>query len=99
MRMARTTRMNLSMRLSNRGPVKHRLARVIVCGILLLVLPSCVIFHLRLAEPAPDLPASDNRATSSETSAHLGIDEFFNDPILTHLIDEALAGNRELKIL
>lgn len=38
-------------------------------------------------------------ATSSESSSQLGIEEFYNDPVLTGLIHEALAGNRELRIL
>jgi NodT family efflux transporter outer membrane factor (OMF) lipoprotein len=66
---------------------------------MLLVLPSCAISHLRQAEPGPDLPASFNGVTSPESSAQLGINEFFNDPMLTCLIDQALANNRELKIL
>jgi multidrug efflux system outer membrane protein len=34
-----------------------------------------------------------------DNSARLGIDQFFNDPTLTGLIAQALAGNQELKIL
>jgi NodT family efflux transporter outer membrane factor (OMF) lipoprotein len=37
--------------------------------------------------------------TTSDSSAQLTIEEFFGDPLLIHLIDEALANNRELKIL
>jgi hypothetical protein len=68
---------------------------------MLLVLPSCGIPKLRQAEPGPGLPlqCSFNGATSSENSAQLGIEEFYNDPMLTRLIDQALVGNRELKIL
>jgi NodT family efflux transporter outer membrane factor (OMF) lipoprotein len=66
---------------------------------MLLVLPSCCIPPLRHADPAPPLPPTFNGAASAENSAQLGIQEFFNDPILTHLIGQALAGNRELKIL
>jgi NodT family efflux transporter outer membrane factor (OMF) lipoprotein len=66
---------------------------------MLLVLPSCGIPPLRRAEPGPVLPASFNGATSSESSAQLGIQEFYNDPLLLCLIDQALANNRELKIL
>jgi NodT family efflux transporter outer membrane factor (OMF) lipoprotein len=36
---------------------------------------------------------------SPENSAQLGIEEFFNDSTLALLIDQALAGNRELRIL
>ncbi len=90
--------MNLSVRFLSTKQVKHVLARAITCG-MLLVLPSCGIPNLRQPEPGPELPAGCNGATSSENSAQLGIKEFFNDPMLTRLIDQALAGNRELKIL
>src|SRR4051794_20256359 len=73
-------------------------ARAIVCG-MLLVLPSCAIPPHRPPELPPDLPASFNRVTSPESSARTGAAEFFNDPLLIGLIDQALAGNRELKIL
>src|SRR5581483_2779195 len=92
------TRMNDSMRSSNPRYVKRVFTSAIVC-IMLLVLPSCAIFRLRQAEPGPVLPASFKGATSSENSSQLGIEEFFNDPILTGLIDQALVGNRELRIL
>jgi outer membrane protein, multidrug efflux system len=38
-------------------------------------------------------------ARSVEKSSQVGIEEFFDDPMLTSLIDQALVGNRELKIL
>src|SRR5436853_482904 len=98
MRTARTTRMNLLVRLLNTMQVKRVLARAITCS-MLLVLPSCAIPHLRQAEPGPDLPASFNGVTSPDNSALLGVDAFFNDPMLTCLIDLAMVGNRELKIL
>src|SRR5262249_20886436 len=71
----------------------------IACSIMLLVLPSCGIPPLRWAEPGPVLPTSFNGAASSESSSQLGIQEFYNDPLLLCLIDQALANNRELKIL
>jgi NodT family efflux transporter outer membrane factor (OMF) lipoprotein len=78
-----------------------------------MVLPSCGIPNLRQAEPAPalpagfkgpaslgpDQPAGCQGATNSQNSAQLGVEEFFHDPILTHLICQGLAGNRELKVL
>ena len=91
--------MNLSVRFSNAKHRKHVIARAIACSIMLLVLPSCGIPPLRRAEPGPGLPASFNGATSSENSSQLRIEEFYNDPMLTCLIQQALAGNRELKIL
>jgi NodT family efflux transporter outer membrane factor (OMF) lipoprotein len=104
--------MNLSVSFSNAKDQKHVIARAIVCSVL-LVLPSCGIPNLRHAEPAPALPASFNGATSPgpdqpaggdeatswENSSRLGIEEFFNDPTLTQLIDQAVGGNQELKIL
>src|SRR5579859_98801 len=91
-------RMNLSGSLWNAKRVKHVLARAIMCGMLLL-LPSCGIPPFRLAEPGPGLPPSFNGKTSPENSAQLRIEEFFNDPLLLRLIDQALVGNRELRIL
>jgi outer membrane protein, multidrug efflux system len=89
---------NLSVGLLNTKRVKHLLARAVACG-MLLVLPSCGIPCLRVAEPGPPLPATFKGATSPDNSSQLWIDEFFHDPVLTHLIEQALAGNRELKIL
>ncbi|MDR3636081.1 MAG: TolC family protein [Isosphaeraceae bacterium] len=91
--------MNFSARFSSEKRMQHVIARAIICSIMLLVLPSCGIPHLRRPEPAPCLPPTFNGTTSSENSAQLGIDEFYNDPMLTGLIHQALAGNRELRIL
>ena len=91
--------MNLSVRFSNAKHMKHVIARAIACSIMLLVLPSCGIPPLRQPEPGPGLPADFNGATSPENSSQLGIEEFFNDPMLTCLIEQALVDNRELKIL
>jgi NodT family efflux transporter outer membrane factor (OMF) lipoprotein len=100
--------MNLSVRFLNAKRVKHVIARAIACC-MFMVLPSCQIPNLRLAEPAPPLPGDYNAAAgsgatspgtdSSENSAKIGIDEFFNDPLLTRLLYQALADNRELKVL
>ncbi len=81
-------------------------ALAIVCGIL-LVLPGCksipqpckFIPQLRPAQPGPCLPESFNGATSPENSAQIGPIDFFKDPKLTSLINQALAGNQNLKIL
>ncbi len=91
--------MNLSVRFSNAKHMKHVIARAIACSIMLLVLPSCGIPPLRHPEPGPGLPADFNGATSSENSSQLGIEEFYNDRMLTSLIEKALLGNRELKNL
>ena len=89
--------MNLPPRSSNARPMKLLVARAIACGIMLLALPSCGIPRLRRAEPAPNLPESVNGSTSAENSSQLTIEQFYNDPTLTCLIDQAVAGNRELK--
>ncbi len=91
--------MNLSVRFSNAKHMKHVIARAIACSIMLLVLPSCGIPPLRHPEPGPGLPADFNGATSSENSSQLGIEEFYNDRMLTCLIEKALVDNRELKVL
>ena len=74
-------------------------ARAIACSIMLLVLPSCGIPPLRHPEPGPGLPTDFNGPTSPENSAQLGIEEFYNDRMLTSLIEKALFDNRELKVL
>jgi len=66
---------------------------------MLLILPFCGIPNLRHSEPAPGLPESFNGATSSGNSSQLGIEEFYNDRLLTSLIEKALVDNRELKVL
>jgi outer membrane protein, multidrug efflux system len=91
--------MNPSVRFSNARHMTHVIARAIACCIMLLVLPSCGIPPLRHPEPGPGLPAEFNGATSSENSAQLGIEEFYNDRMLTSLIEKALFDNRELKNL
>jgi hypothetical protein len=64
----------------------------------LLVLPACIP-NLRKADPGPPLPEDLSGATSSENSSQVGVEEFFNDPTLIGLIDQALVGNQELRIL
>jgi outer membrane protein, multidrug efflux system len=91
--------MNLSMGFSSTKHMKHAIARAIACGIMLLVLPSCGIPPLRHAQPGPALPEDFNGKTNAENSAQLGIEEFYNDRMLTCLIDKALVDNRELRIL
>ena len=95
--------MNLSVSLSNTKQKKRVIASAIACSFL-LVLPSCGIPTVSVDLPEyqadrADLPEVFNGAASPENSAQLGIEEFFNDPMLTSLIDQALAGNQELKIL
>jgi multidrug efflux system outer membrane protein len=46
---------------------------------------------------AKDGSAADSVA--SDSSAQLGVEEFYSDPILTRLIQQGVLGNRELKML
>lgn len=89
--------MNLRVRFSNAEQMTHVIARAIACGIALLVLPSCGIPPIRRPEPGPRLPADFNGAASPGNSSQLGIEEFYNDRMLTNLIEMALRDNRELK--
>ncbi|WZO97744.1 TolC family protein [Isosphaeraceae bacterium EP7] len=89
--------MNLTVRFSNTKTMWHVIARAIACSIMLLVLPSCGIPALRHPQPPPGLPNDFNGTTSTENSSQLGIDEFYNDRMLTCLIEKALVDNRELK--
>jgi NodT family efflux transporter outer membrane factor (OMF) lipoprotein len=50
------------------------------------------------AEPGKALPDSFNGKTDLDNSAQIRWCEFFNDPTLVDLINQALAGNQELKI-
>src|SRR5262249_29891490 len=80
--------------------MKHVIARAIACSMMLLVLPSCGIPPLRKAEPPPSpLPETISGVTSPENSSQLTIEEFYQDPLLTGLINLAVANNRELKVL
>lgn len=73
--------------------------RAMVCGAI-LPLPACWIPNLRPSETAPAVPETYNNApATTENSVGLRIEDFFNDPILTKLIYDALAGNQDLKIL
>ena len=92
------------MRFSDPQRGKRAIARAIVGSGMLLVLSSCSIPNLRQPEAAPETPAGFDGAAgaganNAASSAQFGIKEFFNDPLLTALIDQGLASNRELKIL
>ena len=88
---------------------KHRIVLTATLAVLLLVLPGCNIPVLCRATCGAVLPdrfkGGDNKVSQDdgfvdlENSAHLGYREFFEDPTLTCLMDEALVGNQELKIL
>jgi NodT family efflux transporter outer membrane factor (OMF) lipoprotein len=90
--------MKAFMRSSNTKHKHNASAIAIACGIL-LVLPGCAIPKLRPAAAGPCLPETFNGATSSDNSSQVGTIEFFNDPRLASLFDQALAGNQQLRIL
>ena len=92
--------MNRSMSYLSSKPMTHAIARAIACGIVLLVLPGCCLIPpLRRAEPVPALPPNFVGVTSPQNSSMLSVEEFYHDPTLTSLIHQAVANNRELKIL
>jgi len=64
-----------------------------------LCLPGCRIPQLRGADSGQEMPEVFNDKPVESSSAFIGIDEFFQDPILVQLIHTGLAGNQELKIL
>ncbi|HET6880854.1 MAG TPA: TolC family protein [Pirellulales bacterium] len=75
-----------------------------ITGVLFLVLPGCVPalrapLPAQLTPPGYNVPPGFNGATDAENSAQLPAREFFRDPNLAGLIDQALAGNLQLKIL
>lgn len=98
--------MNLSLRFPHVWRKRRAVAGAIACGALLL-LPSCQLPGLRQAESGPAVPvgfnAPDNStaagpaAPDAESSAKVGVEEFFRDAALTKLIQESLVGNRELR--
>src|SRR3954454_24251863 len=96
---SRTRRMNCSGKFSKTKHMTHAISRAIACSIMLLILPSCAIPPLRMAQPPPCLPERIDEANSPENSTMLTIEEFYHDPTLTCLIDQAVANNRELRAL
>ena len=66
---------------------------------ILLMLTGCHLPTLRRADSGARLPADFKGVITLENSSKLGIDDFFEDPLLVGYIREALAGNQQLKIL
>jgi NodT family efflux transporter outer membrane factor (OMF) lipoprotein len=103
---------SLSNRKHQKRAIAIAIAIAIACGFL-LVLPSCIpilrqpatappppeTYDLRQSGSGTDLPEVFPEKTSSENSAELRIEEFYNDPMLIVLINQALAGSQELRIL
>ena len=74
----------------NAKHVIRAVAAALACSILLLAQSGCGIPKLGLAKPAAPLPQSFNGETTLENSACVPTEEFFQDPILIGLIDQAL---------
>ena len=70
-----------------------------IASSLLLVVPSCKLPTLQKPTPGASLPDSFNGRTDAENSACVDLHQFFDDPMLTSLIDQAMVDNQELKIL
>ena len=79
--------------------IRNRVLSSAIAAGFLLVLPSCAIPPLQQGTPGAPLPVSFQGVTTSENAGQLGWREFFNDPVLSGLIDQALVGNQELKML
>ena len=65
----------------------------------LLSVPSCKIPQLEKPTAGNAMPDSFNGRVDQDNSACIDLHEFFNDPLLTSLIDQAMFDNQELKIL
>ena len=91
--------MNRSASYSNAN-TRNKRARSLAVGVgFLLSMPGCCIPGLQEAQPAAPLPCDFNGVAMQDSSSMIGWCEFFNDPVLASLIDQALAGNQELKII
>ncbi|MFO0953452.1 MAG: hypothetical protein U0835_20335 [Isosphaeraceae bacterium] len=89
--------MSLSARCSGTKPERRTIA-VAVASLLVPFLTSCGIPDLRKPVPVAPLPETFNGSTSAENSSQVPVQEFFKDPQLLGLIDQALTGNLEQKI-
>ncbi|MFO0809322.1 MAG: efflux transporter outer membrane subunit [Gemmataceae bacterium] len=77
---------------------RRLVARTMASGLMFAV-QACNTPCLRDAQPGPPLPEAFNGMSAGDSSAQLRVDEFFNDPMLVCLIQDAVAGNQDLKIL
>lgn len=66
---------------------------------ILTTLPACCIPGIRLADGTASLPETYNGEVSDENSSEMTLEEFFNDPSLLQLVDQAFVANQQLKIL
>src|SRR5262249_44565976 len=101
---SRMRRMKNSVRVSNTRLKNSAVAAVVTCGFLMM-LPDWWIPGFRGtqgSQPIPEnffLPESYSGPTGLENSAPIPTVEFFQDPYLIGLIEQAFVGNQELKIL
>ncbi len=66
---------------------------------LLLAVPACNLPCLQKPTPGAAMPDTFNGRVDQENSACMDLHQFFNDPLLTGLVDQAMFDNQELKIL
>jgi NodT family efflux transporter outer membrane factor (OMF) lipoprotein len=76
-----------------------RTLAIAIAASLLLCLSGCGIPRLRGSKPAPCEPGTFNGVTTADNSSQIPIADFFQDPQLMALIDQALWGNQDLRIL
>ena len=77
---------------------KHVLATLFFLGVV-IGNQGCRIPDLCRPDRAKPMPETFNGEFNLENSACVELHEFFNDPMLTSLVDQALVDNQELKIL
>ena len=78
---------------------RNRALKTAIISSFLLTIPSCNIPELCRPDKGKPLPETFNGEINWENSACVELHEFFNDPSLTNLVDQALVDNQELKIL
>ena len=76
----------------------YALATLVFSGVL-IANPGCKIPELCRPDRVKPLPETFNGEINWENSACVELHDFFNDPVLTSLVDQALVDNLELKIL
>ncbi|MEI7462368.1 MAG: efflux transporter outer membrane subunit [Pirellula sp.] len=86
------------MNVKKRALRKRALAFAIFTGAL-FGNPGCRIPELCRPDRAQPMPETFNGEVNWDNSACVELHEFFNDPLLTNLVDQALVDNQELKIL
>ena len=90
--------MNEIMADSSNRTRRNFLSMSIVSGVM-LANSGCKIPELCKPDPGKKLPETFNGELNWENSACIELHDFFNDPMLTSLVDQALLDNQQLKIL